>query len=96
MCFDIGHWFSAADGSRLKNLPRWIAEAAPRLEHLHLHDNHGCDDEHLGMGRGLIDFDEFFALLEAHNLRPGRTLEAHSPDSLDASLQWLSLRGAAV
>lgn len=90
MCFDIGHWFSAADGSRLDNLAPWIDEAAPRLEHLHLHDNHGFNDEHLGMGRGLIDFRTFFALLQTHGLRPGFTLEAHSPDSLDASLNWLA------
>ena len=93
MCFDIGHWFSAADGMILKNLPGWIVEAAPRLGHLHLHDNHGHNDEHLGMGRGLIDFDDFFALLGRYGLDPTFTLEAHSPDSLDASLDWLARRG---
>ncbi|MDR2947359.1 MAG: sugar phosphate isomerase/epimerase [Candidatus Adiutrix sp.] len=92
MCFDVGHWFSAADGSTLHNLPQWIAEAAPRLRHLHLHDNHGQHDEHLGLGWGEIDFDEFFRLLKAHNLHPSFTLEAHTIPDLDASLAAMKLR----
>lgn len=89
MCFDIGHWFSAAGGSRLRNLSKWIDLLAGRLGHLHLHDNHGREDLHLGIGRGDIDFDEFLNLLKAHGLTPTLTLEAHSLDHLDQSLAWL-------
>lgn len=92
MCFDIGHWFCAADGKILNNLAWWMEQAAPRLAHLHLHDNHGYHnmDEHLGMGRGLINFQSFNELLILHNLKPTYTLEAHNADNLDASLNWLN------
>lgn len=89
MCFDIGHWFAAAGGSRLGNLAQWIELLAGRLGHLHLHDNHGREDLHLGIGRGEIDFDAFLALLKTHELKPTLTLEAHSLESLDQSLAWL-------
>lgn len=89
MCFDIGHWFSAAGGSRLRNLAQWIEQLGGRLGHLHLHDNHGREDLHLGIGRGDIDFNEFLALLKVHELKPSLTLEAHSLENLDQSLAWL-------
>jgi Sugar phosphate isomerases/epimerases len=89
MCFDLGHWFSAAGGSTRRNLPQWIELAAARLGHLHLHDNHGREDLHLGIGRGEIDFDEFLSLLRAQGLRLTLTLEAHSIENLNQSLAWL-------
>lgn len=89
MCFDLGHWFSAAGGSIRRNLPQWVELVAARLGHLHLHDNHGCEDLHLGIGRGDIDFREFLALLKAQGLRPTLTLEAHTIENLNQSLAWL-------
>ena len=90
MCFDIGHWFSAADGVTLRNLPQWLDRIAGRLGHLHLHDNHGRHDEHLGLMRGGIDYDQFWALLEKHALNPTFTLEAHNAANLNQSLNVLS------
>ncbi len=89
ICFDLGHWFYAAEGHALKNLPHWLESYAPRLGHLHLHDNHGFSDEHLGMGDGLIDFDEFFNLLKEKGLKPTFTLEAHTLTALKQSLSYL-------
>lgn len=89
MCFDIGHWFMAADGIRLNNLPQWLTAVSPRLGHLHLHDNHGQVDEHLGVGQGRISYGQFLDLLAEHKLRPSHTLEAHSTIQLSHSLKWL-------
>ena len=98
MCFDIGHWFMAADGIGLNNLPEWLTAVAPRLGHLHLHDNHGQADEHLGIGQGLIDYGPFLNFLAEHNLRPSYTLEAHQIIQLSHSLGWLENlpRGTAL
>ena len=90
MCFDIGHWFSAAGGVTLKNLPQWLDRIAGRLAHLHLHDNHGLYDQHLGLGLGGIDFSEFWALMSAHGLAPTFTLEAHNVADLGQSLDRLT------
>ncbi len=89
LCFDVGHWFSAAGGARKRNLREWLDQIAGRLGHLHLHDNDGRDDQHLGIGRGGIDFGEFLDELDRRRLRPTFTLEAHTVAQLDSSLAWL-------
>jgi sugar phosphate isomerase/epimerase len=99
-CFDPGHWFSFGRGKENNNLSHWLQMLAPYIRHLHLHDNHGHLDEHLGMGQGTIPFLELFAGLELLDLKPGFTLEPHSAEDLAHSLNfihshrsWFSLLG---
>jgi len=81
-CFDIGHWnvFSST------TLNDWLDRMAPWLQHLHLHDNGGQQDEHLPIGQGSIDFSGLFAWLKTNRLAPTMTLEAHSLPDLEQSL----------
>lgn len=51
-CLDTGH---ANIFSRLP-VEEWIELLGKYLTHLHVHDNHGFEDEHLPVGRGDIDF----------------------------------------
>jgi sugar phosphate isomerase/epimerase len=99
-CFDPGHWFSFGRGKENNNLSHWLQKLAPYIRHLHLHDNHGHLDEHLGMGQGTIPFVELFGSLEFLDLKPGFTLEPHSAEDLSHSLNfmhthrsWFSLLG---
>lgn len=50
LCLDIGHahWASA------EPVEEWLGNLQPYIRHLHLHDNHGGWDEHLGLGQGNI------------------------------------------
>lgn len=89
LCLDLGHWHYAADGCRRRDLDSWIAAFAPRLAHLHLHDNDGGSDQHRGIGFGGIDYGEVLRLLKADGLRPTFTLEAHRLADLEQSLSWL-------
>ncbi|MFN2343123.1 MAG: sugar phosphate isomerase/epimerase family protein, partial [Desulfonatronovibrio sp.] len=57
-CFDLGHWFSFGQGKKNEDLGYWLQSLAPYLKHLHLHDNFGDIDDHLGMGTGKIPFVE--------------------------------------
>jgi sugar phosphate isomerase/epimerase len=41
-----------------------IEAFGPRLQHIHLHDNHGEKDEHLEVGKGAIRFAEFSPFLQ--------------------------------
>jgi sugar phosphate isomerase/epimerase len=41
-----------------------IQAFGPRLQHIHLHDNHGEKDEHLEVGKGTIRFAEFSPFLQ--------------------------------
>lgn len=89
-CFDIGHWFSFGGGSRRENLSYWVEQIHTRLKHLHIHDNKGLSDQHIGLGSGKIPLESFFTLLEQSSLFPSYTLEPHDLASLQTSLDWLS------
>jgi sugar phosphate isomerase/epimerase len=81
-CFDIGHWRLFGKVPQAE----WLAAIAPRLLHLHLHDNRGEADDHLAVGEGSIDFAPLLALLAQRPGPPSITLEAHDPDELQRSL----------
>jgi len=50
---DVGHAF-VLDG--MKEIKSYISFFGDGIEHIHIHDNHGNSDEHLGLGEGNIDF----------------------------------------
>ncbi|MDL2306710.1 sugar phosphate isomerase/epimerase [Desulfovibrio sp. OttesenSCG-928-C06] len=89
MCFDAGHWFCFSNGWRKNDLESWLGYIVPRLGHLHLHDNDGSDDQHIGLGKGGIPYPAIFTLLTRYGAKPTVTLEPHDLDSLAASLGWL-------
>lgn len=84
-CFDAGHWHLFGKLA----MGEWLEALRPRLFHLHLHDNHGQSDDHLPLGEGIIDFSPLKLYMEKTPVRPSITLEAHSPDHLNRSLQQL-------
>lgn len=59
LCLDIGHQhlFSELDASE------WVRRMDQRLRHIHLHDNDRTGDKHWPLGRGMIDFEPFYAAL---------------------------------
>ncbi len=86
-CLDAGHLF-AFGRSELKP---WLEKLGSTIGQLHLHDNHGRDDEHLPMGQGKIDFKLLFAYLISNDLpRPIITLEPHREEDLWPSLDYLA------
>ena len=85
-CFDIGHWRLFGTTAQAD----WLARIAPRLLHLHLHDNRGSNDDHLPVGEGIIDYAPLFKLLRGLAEAPSITLEAHDPEDLQRSLANLN------
>ena len=88
-CLDIGHWASYGSGSHYQNLPQWIQTLGPYLSHMHLHDNDGISDMHLGLGQGSIPWVELFAGLEFLELSPSFALEPHCQEDLEYSLSFI-------
>lgn len=84
-CLDVGHLMSFAK----TGWQEWLPRLSPWLRQLHLHDNDGMSDKHLGMGLGNFDFKGLFQFLAAHKLHPLVTLEPHSIDDLWQSLEYL-------
>jgi len=58
---DVGHAFIEKGMAGVKSYMDAFAE---RLVHIHLHDNHGEEDEHLPLGYGKIDFRKVVAWLK--------------------------------
>jgi len=84
-CLDIGHTVTFAKNT----WQDWLPELEPWLGQLHLHDNHGNKDTHLPIGKGIIDFKEFFHYLKSRKLTPLITLEPHrEEDVLDSLLAF--------
>jgi len=90
VCLDIGHWFSFGGGRRTANLAAWIETLAPYLAHLHLHDNDGTSDAHLGPGQGAVPFDQLFSLLADNGVEPSVTFEPHSDDAYARTLTFVT------
>ncbi len=75
-CLDVGHFNIFANYDLLK----WLDELGPYLKEVHLHDNHGQQDEHLAPGEGEIDFPFLFSQLSKRKLSPALTIEAHNQE----------------
>jgi sugar phosphate isomerase/epimerase len=82
-CFDTGHQNVFARTS----LPVWMEALGGFLSEVHLHDNHGEMDEHLPVGEGKFDFDQFFTLLSQSNRIPLYTIEPHEEAHLRRGLK---------
>jgi sugar phosphate isomerase/epimerase len=82
-CFDTGHFniFSTVA------MEQWFKSLGSRLVEVHLHDNDGKSDAHWSLGRGNIDFEKFFGLMNTHAPVPVFTLELHDKDGIELSLE---------
>ncbi len=82
-CFDTGHHhvFSKTP------LSIWMETLGEFLGEVHLHDNHKEMDEHLPVGEGGFDFNQFFTLLSQYKLSPLYTIEPHEESHLRRGLE---------
>lgn len=84
-CLDIGHLTAFSKYP----VDRWIAATGTYIGQLHLHDNRGDQDSHLGMGEGSIDFAPLFHYVRHMDIPPVVTLEPHQQADFLASLAFL-------
>ena len=85
ICFDVGHAFCQSG-----DLAPWLDALAPYSSHVHLHNNHGTFDEHLGLPDGTLDIAALIRQLEALAPQATYTLEVRSAR---ASVEWLLEEG---
>lgn len=84
-CFDVGHVLAFA-GNRWQD---WLPELSPWLGQLHLHDNRGDLDSHLGCGMGDVDFKGIFTFIKDQSLKPLVTMEPHHAGGMETSFAYL-------
>jgi sugar phosphate isomerase/epimerase len=82
-CLDIGHTrvFSKTE------LIIWLQELKTKLCQLHLHDNMGKKDDHLPVGKGILNFIELFGFLYAEKITPIITLETRGAQEVFISIE---------
>ncbi len=86
-CLDSGHQAAFSSTS----LGEWLDALGPRLQQLHLHDNCGAGDEHLALGKGVIDFRTLLKRVGSLKQEPLLvTLEPHREADLRPSLEALA------
>lgn len=81
---DVGH---AHCNSSIPVL-QWIVSLGNRTKYVHLHDNHGEHDEHLGLGEGSMPMHDVCHALEKYAPDAIWAIEAEG-DGILQSLEWL-------
>ena len=70
--FDIAHAYIE---NKMKGIRTYLDAFSNRLVHIHIHDNHGEEDEHLPLGYGKIDFRKVVRWLKEVNYDKTITFE---------------------
>lgn len=84
-CLDFGHLHT------LNGDPKgYVLALGDRLVHVHLHDNHGEGDEHLGLGEGTLPWREVISALEEVGYQGAIILEIPDQVALERSVRLLS------
>lgn len=84
LCLDIGHvhCYSSMD------VRGWAENLAPYVSHVHIHDNHGDRDAHIGLGKGNLPWKEVLEYLPQNTERTW-TLECMKREDVEACLVQL-------
>ncbi|MCK4245922.1 sugar phosphate isomerase/epimerase, partial [Candidatus Bipolaricaulota bacterium] len=77
ICIDIGHAHLSQDAGR-QPIENYLKRYREQLIHLHLHDNSGKQDNHRLLGKGSVDWEKLFDVLEAIRYNGPAVLEIHS------------------
>jgi sugar phosphate isomerase/epimerase len=72
---DVGHAFIE---NRMRGVRDYLDAFGDRLAHVHMHDNHGKQDEHLPLGKGKIDARKVIRFLKEANYDRTITFEVFS------------------
>jgi sugar phosphate isomerase/epimerase len=81
MCLDTGH--ANIDDPEQKRLSLFIRKFSDRISHIHISDNHGKKDNHLGVGQGAIDFKKLVRQIMDAGFDATVTFEVFSEDPGD-------------
>jgi sugar phosphate isomerase/epimerase len=75
---DIGHAFI---NGGMKSVENYIKTFRGKLYHIHIHDNHGEEDEHLPLGSASVDYKSIIAMLKKIRYDKTMTFEIFTKDT---------------
>jgi len=74
---DVGHAFI---NGGMETVKKFITSFKDRLEHIHIHDNHGEEDEHLPLGVAELEYEKVVKLLKKVGYNKTVTFEVFTRD----------------
>jgi len=93
LCFDFGHhnliYNDRALSERTEAAKRFFRRFGEKIWVLHVHDNNGLEDQHIGIGKGEIEFDVLIPDLLGLGLRPHFSMELDTFDDVRISREYL-------
>lgn len=91
LCLDIGHAHCYAQ----RPLEEWAKRLGPYVGHIHVHDNCGDRDAHLGLGRGNIPAEQILKELKRDAAEATCTVECMTLEEVTESCKMLKKWGFA-
>lgn len=84
---DIGHAFIE---NGMQGIKDYIFTFKNKLEHIHIHDNHGREDEHLPLGKGRINFEQIVKWLKQIKYNKTMTFEVFTSkkDAINSMIKF--------
>lgn len=84
ICLDYAH--AMAFG---KETDGWIEKLAPYIRHMHINDNDLCEDLHLALGEGRIDWQRWSADIKKQELGSSVLIEVRELEQWEKSIRYL-------
>lgn len=85
---DIGHTNCNSKTPTLE----WIKQLGERIKYVHIHDNFGTKDDHLGLGKGTMNIVEILNALNEYTPKAIWALECNT-DDMEESIEYLITNG---
>ena len=88
ICLDYAH----ATISKVE-AKEWFEVLKPYMKHMHINDNDLCNDLHMALGTGKINYKELKELLESSGIEPSILVEVSKLEDQEASLVYMKSEG---
>lgn len=85
ICLDVGH----ANCNSKTPVMEWILQCNRKINFVHLHNNNGRQDQHLGLENGTLDFEQICNALEKYAPNAVWALEVNKLEDMERSVRWL-------
>ena len=84
---DIGMVLDVAHANLNRQIQDFLTQFSKKIVHIHVSDNDGVSDQHLGIGYGNVDWKNFAKLVKTADY--GKLVVIESTDHIEESIQFL-------
>lgn len=88
ICLDYAHEVLFGDRHEL-----WMKCLSPYIRHMHINDNFLTEDEHLPLGKGRINWKDFYKACETYRIEASVLIEVRGISEQKQSIEYLEKQG---